>query len=331
MTNRIILCVLLISNVAISFVTYRAYLSMKDQMILLSEFNSNNFRTPLNKISLMNSSIPNISVTTIPLDHMKANYFIAFNNYNKAKSLIKSGNSSNPYLGFGDLLLSRIYFNEKKLDSSLHFALEAINKLPNNGAHIQNFYKVVGENYNLSEKIFEKYSSYNEPVLWLGYINHSINNPKKSKSELLNLTQYALENFNSQIDNFKKLENYLKLGEDPNNFQRIVNEGLSYFNKSDFAKAISKFREASNLNTNDYSVFENLGIAYYMNGNYQEALENINIVIEKFSPNNGKAEMIKGLILVAIGDNILACDFFDEAIKLGNINSEKYQRQFCDI
>ena len=225
MANRIILCVLLISNVAISFVTYKAYLSMKDQMILLSEFNSNNFRAPLNKILSMNSSIPNISVTTIPLDHMKANYFISLNKYNEAKSFIRSGNSKNPFLGFGDLLLSRIYFNEKKLDSSLHYAVEAINKLPNNGAHIQNFYNVVGENYNLCDKIFKKYSSHNEPVFWLGYINHSINNPNKTKSELLNLTQYALDNFNSQIDNFKKLESYLKFGIMPNNYNDLVNEG----------------------------------------------------------------------------------------------------------
>ena len=41
--------------------------------------------------------------------------------------------------------------------------------------------------------------------------------------------------------------------------------------------------------------------------------------------------MIKGLILIAIGDNILACNFFDEAIKLGYIDSKKYQKQFCDI
>ena len=52
----------------------------------------------------MNSEIPNISVTTIPLDHMKANYYVNLNRFDEAKRLIKRDNK-NPYLGFGDLLL----------------------------------------------------------------------------------------------------------------------------------------------------------------------------------------------------------------------------------
>ena len=215
------------------------------------------------------------------------------------------------------------------LDSSLIYATIAINKLPNNGAHIQNFYSVVGENYDLVDEIFSKYSNHNDAVFWLAYINHSVNNPKKSKSELLKLNQYALNNFNKQIDNFKKLEKYLKFGLVPSNYQNVMNEGLSFFNQRNFVKAVEKFLEASKLNGNDYAVFENLGIAYYMNGNYQNALENIDFVIRKFNPKNGKAEMIKGLILIALGDNLLACDFFNESIKFGNIESEKYQKQFC--
>lgn len=273
--------------------------------------------------------MPNISVTTIPLDHMKANYFINLKRFDQAKKLIKSGNNKNPYLGFGDLLLSRIYADENKLDSSLIYATYALNKLPNNGAHIQNFYKVIGENYDLADKIFRNYRINNDPIFWLAYINHSINNPKKNKSDLLKLTQYALNNFNKQIDNFKKLENYLKYGVVPSNYQNVMNEGLSFFNQRNFVQAIDKFIEASKLNKNDYAVFENLGIAYYMNGNYQKAIENIDIVIQQFSPKNGKAEMIKGLILTALGDNLLACDFFSEAIKFGYIDSKKYQKQFC--
>lgn len=330
MISRIFRYIIIFLLGIIIFISLKAYQSMNDQMILLSEFNSNNFITPINIINQMNSEIPNISVTTIPLDHMKANYYVNLNRFDEAKSLIKRGNNKNPYLGFGDLLLSRIYKKENLLDSSLIYATTAINKLPNNGAHIQNFYSVVGENYDLVDEIFNKYSNHNDPVFWLAYINHSVNNPIKSKSELLKLNQYALDNFNKQTDNFKKLEKYLKFGLIPSNYQNVMNEGLSLFNQRNFAKAVEKFLEASKLNGNDYAVFENLGIAYYMNGNYQNALENIDFVIRKFNPKNGKAEMIKGLILIALGDNLLACDFFNESIKFGNIESEKYQKQFCE-
>ena len=53
-----------------------------------------------------------------------------------------------------------------------------------------------------------------------------------------------------------------------------------------------------------------------MNGNYQNALENIDFVIRKFNPKNGKAEMIKGLILIALGDNCIACDFLMNQLNL---------------
>ena len=67
-------------------------------MILLSEFNSNNFVTPINIINQMNSEIPNISVTTIPLDHMKANYYVNLNRFDEAKRLIKRGNNKKSLL-----------------------------------------------------------------------------------------------------------------------------------------------------------------------------------------------------------------------------------------
>lgn len=326
--------ILLIPLIIISFltvmVTYKAFLSMKDQMILLSEFNSNNFRTPLSKILQMNSFLPNISVTTIPLDHMKANYFISSKKYKEAKSLIKSGNDKNPYLGFGDLLLSRIYKDENKLDSALFFATKAIDKLPNNGAHIQNFYDVVGENYELADEIYNKYSTYNDPIFWLAYINYSVNNPNKSKSELLKLTSYALENFNTRVDDFKKLENYLKFGIVPANYQNIVNEALKFFNDGNYNEAINSFEQATRIYDNDYAVFENLSIAYYMKGDYDNAMDNINIVIDKFSPKNGKSEMIKGLILVAIGDNILACEYFRSSLNKGTTQSKKYLNNYCE-
>ena len=73
-----------------------------------SEFNSNKFNTNLNVLEAMNDSYPNISVTTIPLSQMKANYYLKKNELEKAYNLVMKGYNSNPFLGFGDYLLSKI-------------------------------------------------------------------------------------------------------------------------------------------------------------------------------------------------------------------------------
>ena len=44
-------------------------------MILLRDFNSNNFTVPINKIDNFVPEMPNITVTTIPLKSVKVRYY----------------------------------------------------------------------------------------------------------------------------------------------------------------------------------------------------------------------------------------------------------------
>jgi len=206
-------------SVLTTYSCFKVYFSMKDQMILLNEFNSNKFNTNLNVIETINDSYPNISVTTIPLTQMKANYFLRQNKTERAYKLVMKGYNSNPFLGFGDYLLSKIYKQKGVLDSAQHYAIKAINKLPNNPLHIYNFYQV-NNSSEIADELFRKYSSYDNPYFWLGYLNFSINNSNIPKDKLIELNTYALNNFSSEIENFKKIDAFLKFGTNPNNLNQ---------------------------------------------------------------------------------------------------------------
>lgn len=330
MKNRILLILLFTLSILTTYSCFLVYKSMQEQMIFLSEFNSNNFNTPLSKIQSFNHSFPNVSVTTIPLSQMKANYFFKQKKFEIAQKLVQEGYNSNPFLGFGDYLLSKIYKQKGVLDSAQYYALKAIEKLPNNPLHINNFYQV-NNSSKIADELFRKYSSFNNPYFWLGYINFSMNNSNISKDKLFELNSYALNNFNREIENFEKIDAFLRLGTNPNNsYQQIVKEALKKIEDKDYNSAIEKFNQAIGLNPSDYSNYENLGIVYYSLKDYTNSIKNINVVLEKFNTNDGKAEMIKGLALIGLGDKILACEYFRSSSKKGMAQSKEFLNNYCD-
>ena len=66
------------------YMSNEVYKSLKAQMIILQDFNSNQYNIPLNQIESFIPSIPNITVTTIPMKSIKARYYFNAKKYDKA-------------------------------------------------------------------------------------------------------------------------------------------------------------------------------------------------------------------------------------------------------
>ena len=314
----------------ITFISYRVYISMTEQMVLLSEFNSNQFNTKYSVIDSFNDQIPNISVTTIPLSQMKAQYLVKKGSYKDAASLVYRSLNTNKYLGFSDFMLTKIHEGLKNKDSAKYYSVKAVEKLPNNGAHIANFYKNIGNDFELADLMFEKYKNNFVSVFWLGYLNFIINDSSKSKKNLIELAEFSINNFPDQKENFQKILNYLEYGIVSNDYQSLVKEALEYFNQGEFKVAKIKFEEAIKLKPEDYSNYENLSIVNFNLKEYDQALKNINYVIEKFKTSDGKAEMIKGLSLIFKNERYLACEFFKISLDKGFKDSSKYIEDYCN-
>ena len=67
-----------------------------------------------------------------------------------------------------------------------------------------------------------------------------------------------------------------------------------------------------------------------MTGDYGKSLAMANKVINRFRPKTGKAEYIKGLILLNLGDKTKACEFLKIALDYGYTAAEVLQKQECE-
>ena len=57
--------------------------------------------------------IPNITVTTIPINSVKARYYINAKKYNVALKLLDKATEANPYLYYSEILKARFFKNKE--------------------------------------------------------------------------------------------------------------------------------------------------------------------------------------------------------------------------
>jgi O-antigen ligase/tetratricopeptide (TPR) repeat protein len=313
------------------YVTNKVYDSLKGQMFLLQDFNSNNYNVPLNQVDNIVPDIPNITVTTIPINSVKARYYVNVKKYDKALALLDDGTSANPYLFYSEILKSQIFQEQGKLDSAKVYARKAFFGLPNNDLHASRYINLINitRDKKALEEAFELLTYKNKLVNWKNYliIANSIKSTKDSI--LIERAKKATEIFpnNGEI---KNLYNQIAIGTGKLNESISYSKtGLEYFNKGDYQNAAVEFEKAAEANPLDYSHFENAATANYMIGNLEKAEKQIDVVINDLNPLNGKCEYIKALIYIKMGDPIGACPFLATARDSGFSQAESSFDQYC--
>ena len=169
------------------YVTNTVYKSLKGQMVLLQDFNSNQYNLPLNQVESIVPDIPNITVTTIPINSVKARYYYNAKKYEKAKAFIEKGTKANPYLFYSEILKSQIFEEQGKLDSAKFYAKKAFFGLPNNELHstrYMNLLNLTADRKSLDEA-FELLTKSNNFINWKNYLIIASNFKRKTKDLVL--------------------------------------------------------------------------------------------------------------------------------------------------
>ena len=125
------------------YITNQVYKSLKGQMFLLQDFNTNSYNLALNKVENIVPNIPNITVTTIPINSVKARYYFNAKKYKKALDLIENGTKANPYLYYSEMLKSQVFEEQGKIDSAKFYAKKAFFGLPNNDLHSSRYLNLI--------------------------------------------------------------------------------------------------------------------------------------------------------------------------------------------
>ena len=313
------------------YINNSVFNSLKGQMILLQDFNSNQFNLPINQVENVVPNIPNITVTTIPINSVKARYFVNAKKYDKAMTLLDKGTRANPYLYYSEILKSQIFQEKGQLDSAKFYARKAFFGLPNNDLHSTRYLNLINltRDRNALEEAFDLITAKNKPNNWKNYliIASGLFPPKDKR--LTKKAKRALELFPNDQE-FKGLYNQIAVGQAGiNNAVNYSTKGLEYFDEKDYFRAAIEFEKAMKANPLDYAHIENAATANYLIGDLIKALDQINIVINDMNPLNGKCEYIKALIFIQMGDPIGACPLLETSRNSGYAQAEATFNQYC--
>ena len=313
------------------YITNKVYKSLKGQMFLLQDFNSNKFNLPLNQVDSVVPDIPNITVTTIPINSVKARYYVNAKQYDKALALLDKGTKANPYLFYSEILKSQIFQEKGQLDSAKVYARKAFYGLPNNDLHASRYLNLINltRDRKALEETFTLLTAKNKINNWKNYlIIASGLYPPKDKN-LVERAKRATELFPSN-EEIKALYRQIAVGQvGVNAAASFSAKGLDYFNVQDYTNAAIEFEKALEANPLDYAHFENAATANYLIGNLEKALDQIEVVINELNPLNGKCEYIKALIFIRMGDPVGACPLLATSRDSGYTQAEATFDQYC--
>ncbi len=329
--NKVFLILGILIIIPSAYVTNLVYKSLKGQMFLLQDFNSNQYNLPINQLENIVPSIPNITVTTIPIESVKARYYFKAKKYRKAIELIDEGTKANPYLFYSEILKSQIYQELGKLDSAKYYAKKAFYGLPNNDLHSSAYLNLISKTRDKKslDEAFETLILNNKVNNWKNYLIIASSLYLPGDKFLINKADVARKTFQGDQE-FEALYRQIYLGE-----QQIIkarnfsNKGLGYFDNLDYENAAIEFENAIKINPLDYAYYENAATSFYMTGNLNKALDYIDKVINDLNPLNGKCEYIKALIFIRMGDPIGACPLLAISAKSGFSQSNSLIEKYC--
>lgn len=313
------------------YMSNEVYKSLKAQMTILQDFNSNQYNIPLNQIESFIPSIPNITVTTIPMDAIKARYYFHYKKYDEALKHLEISKKQNPYLMYSELLLSQVNLAKGKILESKKYAKKAFFNLPNNNLHTSHYLQLLietGDKVAFNET-FDVLTKKNNINFWKNYLVGASKLFPPGDPIQMERSQKATKIFSGNNE-FIQLNKLISIGSNKiNEGLEHSNSALSFFNKGEHDKAVIEFEKAIEADPLEFSYRENAATSYYLLNDLNNALKHIDVVINQMNPLNGKCEYIKALVYLKFGDPIGACPLLRTSKDSGYTQAENTFNQYC--
>jgi O-antigen ligase len=313
------------------FVANKTYKALKAQMTILRDFNSNQFNIPLNQIESFIPQMPNITVTTIPMEAIKARYYNHYKKYDKALEHLEKSVEANPYLRYSEILMSQIYAQKGDQQKAKKYAKIAFENLPSNDLHASSYINILiqtKDKEGLSEA-FDLLTKDDSKSKWQNYLIAASQLFPPGDSLQVARAKQAKDLFSGD-SNINQIYKLISLGS-----KRIEeglknsNQALSYFNQGNHIEAVKAFEKAIVDDPLEYSYRENAATSYYILEDLENALKQIDVVINDLNPLNGKCEYIKALIFLKFGDPAGACPLLKTSRDSGYPQAQSTLDQYC--
>ncbi|MDB2342422.1 hypothetical protein N9V46_02335 [Flavobacteriaceae bacterium] len=337
---KYIFSLLILLTIPVLILSVRVEKSYRQQFNMLGSYNTNYYDLKSDYESII-EDYPNISVTTLPLATIKAEYFIRQNKIDDGIRLLKKGVKANPYIGASEARLSELYFTAfPNKDSAVFYAEKAYNSRPLNTKHYLMYVKSLAlrnESNNLDEsmgKSFNLIKKFNLgdndlPTILLYYISttyqYRFNNKKKYDS----IAKNALKLFprNQQI---KMAANFIIYGKDSVQKALEIDEKATLqFENKNYEESFNLYSQSVNLWPNHEYSLQKAGIAAYLSENYKESIFYLEKLLEIDTPVDGITELYLFNSYKKINDSLNACKYYNKLLLL-NPNLVDKNTKGCD-
>lgn len=312
--------------------TLYVFKSMRQQQVFLSEFNTNKLNTPLELINTFNYKYPNLSTTSIPLPTFFGMYYFVNKKYEKAIEFFRKGIEVNPYLKVSESFLARTYDELKVKDSFNFYAKKVFYSSPNHPLHLAQYLKSL--DLQKSKDTVELEKAFNtitikQDATWQNYMAAAINanlnyqnlklNAKKAKELFPSNAQIdiAVNNILYGTENIGKAYAYSKIAD-------------SLFNLKNYKASISNYQKALEFYPVNVKFKENLGLAHYSQGNFEESILIFEEIMDNpLKTNNGKIEFALGLSYVQFGEKTKGCELLTSAVIKQFSGAQDAKLKYC--
>lgn len=316
--KNIYLIVSLLFLVLISYISFLNFSSLRLQTNLLKEFNENKYTdATLQKVLNSKVTIPNISVTTMPLNVMYARYFHIAGQHDIALKMLDKPINDNPYLYTKETLKSSIYTYLSVNDSAEYYAKKAFYNLPGNAVNFELLMKALSKKRDFAEikSSFDSITKKQNPQFWKIYLSTLLNIDSINTPEIIDQAKEAKLLFPKNKD-INVLSDFILYGvENINEALKLDKLAAKAFKSNDFVLAANLYENAAKLNPSDYSFSENAGFAYLKQSKYSIAIPFLQKVVDSLNPKTGKAEYLLALSYVGLNKKQKACDYFRKSTK----------------
>lgn len=339
---KYVLSLLILATIPTLMLSSRVYKSYQQQYYMLSDFNTNYFTREIDFENFIDD-YPNISVTTLPLSTLKAEYYVAQNKIEDAVRLFQKGLKANPYIGRSESRLADIYYSyDFKIDSAHYYSDRAYFLRPLNSKHflvhlksfavknqieeLDNAVKKMSDNLIKSNDQWkEKYLS----TAMYFYLSSVYQYRFKNKKKYDSIAIQGQKSFPNN-EKIKIASNFIIYGKD--SVQKAIEldeKAKIQLENKNYEKSFDLFSQSVSFWPNNEYSLQNAGITAYYSKNYLKSIFYLEKLLKIDSPVDGITELYLYYAYKNINDSLNACKYYNKLIVL-NPNLIDKNTKGCD-
>lgn len=315
------------------FINKQVYQSLKVQKFVMGEIDSDP-KMALDEVKDAFPHFPNLSTSTLPIKALVARYYYRDKMYDESLRLLRECEKDNPYLYYTDFIKTAVFASKQDFDSVNYYSKRAFYNWPRATSYYKNVIFAAARKKDTAEinKAFATYIKYrNEPEGWNQYL----------------LGRFELIGPNDKLS-LKLLDSTAKLfPDDSTTFSRIrslfansgaavvpasndyLTKGLQAFQKGQFTTAAQFYLRASEVDPNNYTNYENIGICYYSAKQFDKAIPYFSKASTFTQANTGKSEFYIAMCYISTGNKVKACNALQRAKLKKYPNVDQYISANC--